>query len=455
MYWYLLVILILFSVACSNKIEEVQISNDYTKNFDLDGRHNFSPNDQWLVYDTRPAEGGIAACETIEKINIETGEVKVLYRTNDSHSYGPGVGAASYSPIEEKVIFIHGLQNCSAKRPYEHWRRTGVIIDEKYPNVPIFMDARDVTPPFTAGALRGGTHDHEWSGDGAWVAFTYNDEIMKVLQDKTGESWNLRTIGVSKPIGPIKVDHHPDGENVDGLWYSVLVVRVVPSPKPGSDQISNASGDSWIGVRGYQTPDNKWQRARAFLGTVQNQQGESVPEVFVVDIPEKINQPGDDGPLEGTVSSFPMPPKGTVQRRLTFTAEMKYPGCLGTLRCSEDGKHIAYRQKDKNGIIQVFLISPLDGDSVQVTYHESDVQSTVRWNPDGRFIYYVWDNSIIKCNVSSGNEFGKFTRMTERSSTPPMNLALSHNGKIIVFNREVKSKDGKGVIKQIFKIAVV
>ena len=451
---YLLVFIVLLFVGCNKKIVEVRISNDYMKNFDLDGRHNFSPDDQWVVYDTRPEKGGIAACETIEEININTGEIKVLYRTKNPHSYGPGVGAASYNPIENKVIFIHGLQNSSAERPYEHWRRTGVIVDVNNPNVPIFMDARDVTPPFTPGALRGGTHDHEWSGDGAWIAFTYNDEIMKILEDKTGEPWNLRTIGVAKPIGPIKVDHYPNDENIDGLWYSVLVVRVVPNPKPGSDEISHAASDSWIGMRGYLTHDNKWQRARAFLGTVRNNEGESVDEVFVVDIPEKINQPGEYGPLEGTVTSFPMPPKGTVQRRLTFTANTKFPGCLGTVRCSKDGKYIAYRKRDENGISQVFFISPLGGNSIQVTHHNSDVQSAVRWSPNGKFIYYVWDNSIVKCNVQPGTDFGNFTKLTEKSEKPPMNIALSHDGGTIVFNREVKAKDTKGMIKQIYKISV-
>ncbi len=31
------------------------------------------------------------------------------------------------------------------------------------------------------GALRGGTHRHEWSGDGKWIGFTYNDAILKAL----------------------------------------------------------------------------------------------------------------------------------------------------------------------------------------------------------------------------------------------------------------------------------
>ena len=186
---------------------------------------------------------------------------------------------------------------------------------------------------------------------------------------------------------------------------------------------------------------------------MQSHNGESVAEVFVVDIPEKINQPDDYEHLEGTAVSFPMPPKGTVQRRLTFTAETKYPGCLGILHCSKDGNHIAYRKKDKNGIIQVFFISPLGEQLVQVTHHKSNVQSNVHWSPDGKFIYYVWDNSIIKCNVQPDTGFGKFTKMTAKSPKPPINLVVSHNGKLIAFNRNVSTENGK-FTKQVFLIKV-
>ncbi len=44
-----------------------------------------------------------------------------------------------------------------------------------------------------------------------------------------------------------------------------IVVRVVPEPKPGSDEISHAASDSWIGTNGYRRPDGKMQIARAFL----------------------------------------------------------------------------------------------------------------------------------------------------------------------------------------------
>ena len=454
MYKLLILSIVFLSFSCDKNNIEVKLSKNNSKNYDLDGRHNFSPDDKWLVYDTRPIDGGIDDCKTIEKINIETGEVKILYNTNIPKRYGPGVGAASYSPIENKVIFIHGLKNNSEERPYEQWRRTGVIVDEGNIEQPIYMDARDVTFPFTPGVLRGGTHDHEWSGDGKWIGFTYNDAIMKELEDKTGEHWNLRTIGVSKPIGELKVDHSGEDENVDGKWFSVLVVKVVPNPKAGSDEVSYAAGDSWIGSKGYKKENGTLQRARAFLGRVSNKEGKDVDEVFVVDIPEDITKANRNKPLEGTKSTFPNPPKGALQRRLTFTANSKYPGCIGALRCSPDGKFIGYRTKDKKGIMQVFFTSPKNGNTIQVTHHNSDVQSAIRWDSNNDFIYYIWDNSVIQCSVKEGNRFGTIKRITVSTSEAPTNIALSHDGRTIVFNRMSNSSEGKRMLKQIYKIIV-
>ncbi len=442
----------LFLILCTGKKgkQEIQLTYDLNKNFDLDGRYNFSLDDKWLVYDTRVEEGGIGGCRTIEKVNVETGEVVVQYETKNATQYGPGVGGASYSHTENKTIFIHGLLNCNEKQPYQQWRRTGVMIDDANPGVPIFMDARDVTPPFTPGALRGGTHQHEWSGDGEWIGYTYNDAIMKSLEDKTGVHWNLRTIGVSRAIHPVKVDHEPEGENNNGTHFSVLVVRVVPNPKPGSDEISHAAEDSWVGTHGYRKPDGSLQRGRAFLGTVRSKQGEPVKELFVVDIPERIDIPGDDGPLEGTETTFPMPPKGTVQRRLTFTAETDHPGVEGFTRCSSDGSCIAFRAKDENGVLQVYFISPLGGEPTQVTHHESDVQSAVRWSPGDSKVYYIWDNRIVECDVKKGDTFGQWKRITEKTSEAPSNIVLSHNGEILAFNRFVAREDDNGKMKQVF-----
>jgi hypothetical protein len=180
--------------------EEKQITHDLTYNHDLDNNDNFSPDGKWLVYDTRTEEGGIAASARIERVNIETGEKQVLFDIKNNQIWGPGAGAVSYSSKDNAVVFIHGLTNSTEDNPYQQWRRTGVIIHDSRPNEPIYMDARDVTFPFTPGALRGGTHRHEWSGDGEWIGFTYNDAILKALEDATGQKRNLRTIGVSKKI---------------------------------------------------------------------------------------------------------------------------------------------------------------------------------------------------------------------------------------------------------------
>ena len=433
-------------------LKEYQITKDGSKNHDLDNNDNFSPDGKWLVYDTRTGVGGIGGSPSVERVNIETGKTEVLFGVKDNHDYGPGAGAASYHPTENKVIFIHGLPECTEQNPYQQWRRTGVIVNDNQPNVPICMDARDVTFPFTPGALRGGTHRHEWSRDGKWVGYTYNDAIMKKLEDSTGIKWNLRTIAVSNQRHSVEVDKDAAGENVAGTWFSAVVVRVVPNPKPGSDEISNAASDSWIGTIGYPKPDGSMQIARAFIGKVSDKEGKAVDELFVVDIPDSINIPGEYGPLEGTKTSFPMPPKGTVQRRMTFTANSKFPGCGGVVRCSSDGKQISYLAKDKKGIQQIFLISPAGGEPIQVTKHPSDVQSGVRWSPDNKSIIYIWDNSIVVCEISDRPFENRVKRLTERTIQPPSNLVWSKDGKTMAFNRALPEGDKLNQKQQIFVI---
>jgi hypothetical protein len=428
--------------------EEKQITHDLTCNHDLDNNDNFSPDGEWLVYDTRTDEGGIAESGKIEKVNVKTGEIKVVYAIKNNQVWGPGVGAVSYSPKENSVVFIHGLSNSTQDNPYQQWRRTGVIIEDSNPGIPVYMDARDVTFPFTPGALRGGTHRHEWSGDGQWIGFTYNDAILKALEDSTGVKRNFRTIGVSKKIKSVRVDKNP--ENVSGEWFSVLVVRVVPEPKPGSDEINHAANDSWIGTNGYIRPDGKKQIARAFLGTVIDKQGKNIPEVFVVDIPDDISQPGESRPLEGTSNDFPMPPKGTVQRRLTFTADTKYPGCSGIIRSSPDGSYLTFLAKDDKGIDQIFLISPNGGQPEQLTEHESDISGNLRWHPAGRHVSYVYNGSILLCKIGKAPFKDRFQTLTVSTNPAPTNIVWSHDGKMLAFNRVVKSENHKNLTTQIF-----
>lgn len=77
-------------------------------------------------------------------------------------------------------------------------------MDDGASNTLVNMDARNITPPFTPGALRGGSHVHTFSGDGKWIAFTYEDHVLAVLdalnvQEQPTHEHNSRQIGVSVP----------------------------------------------------------------------------------------------------------------------------------------------------------------------------------------------------------------------------------------------------------------
>ncbi|MBC8215594.1 MAG: DUF3748 domain-containing protein [Candidatus Marinimicrobia bacterium] len=442
---FFIVVAGLVSCLSSQTRTEIQLTfGPY--NHSLDNNDNFSPDDQWLVYDTRTDRGGIRMGQTIEKVHTTTGEIQILYTAPNADESGPGLGAVSYNHTFNRVIFIHGLFHHTDDTPYEQWRRFGMIADESDLENPFAMDARDVTSPYTPGALRGGTHRHEWSGDGKLIGFTYNDALMKALEDETGEHRNLRTIGVATPLKPVKVEDNVQLGNHSGTWFTVVVVRVVQNPKSGSDEISHAAGDSWVGDRGYFIL-GKWQRARAFIGTVRNGKGHKVDEVFIVDIPEDITVPGEYGSLEGTETNFPAPPMGTVQRRLTFTAETDQPDCVGIVRATKDGSQIAFLAKDKNGIRQVFTVSPTGGKAVMVTNHSSDVQGSLRWSPNGKQISYIWDNSVVVKDIDNSS----YTRITKKTEKPPGNLVWSHDGNTIAFNRNVMHNSGNSH-QQIFTV---
>ena len=129
-----------------------------TKGHTLNNTQVFSPDDQWIVYDTRNLDTQLGQTCCIEMVNANTGEIRNVYQTNNQTEYGPGVGAATFCPTQSAVLFLHGLRNANAQQPYAMTRRTGVLVNLNQRQKPCFLDGRDVTPPFTAGALRGGTH---------------------------------------------------------------------------------------------------------------------------------------------------------------------------------------------------------------------------------------------------------------------------------------------------------
>jgi hypothetical protein len=77
-------------------LPEIQLTNDLTYNHDLDNNDNFSPDNQWLIYDTRTDDGGIAASAKIEKVNVKTGEKKVVYEIKNNQDLTNNLSKLSF-----------------------------------------------------------------------------------------------------------------------------------------------------------------------------------------------------------------------------------------------------------------------------------------------------------------------------------------------------------------------
>lgn len=425
-------------------VREIQLTTDKRGHF-LHTVQPFSPDDQWLVYDTRNNDTHIGRTCCIEMVNTDSKDILPLYSTEGQTVFGPGVGAVTFNPKKHQVLFIHGLRNSGPDRPYSFSRRTGVSIQVKSPQKPIFLDARDITAPYTPGALRGGTHAHTWSPDGQWISFTYNDDVMTKLAEKPNSGVkDLRMVGTMAPLGPLKVGKESSGEHIDGQMFTVVVSEVYENPEPGSDEIDRAYGDGWIGDTGYAKPNGERQnRAIAFLGDTRDAKGNKLTEVFVVDLPMDITLATEGRPIEGTTKTRPMPPAGTIQKRITYTKDRKYPGVQGPrhpLRSLLDGSIIFFMMKDDNGLVQIYGVSPNGGEIQQITRNNASVDTTFDLSPDGKWLVYGIDEQICITEISSGQiKKIPFDPTSKASGLRAINW--SNDGKMIAYNRKVMEKD--------------
>ncbi|HEX2477204.1 MAG TPA: DUF3748 domain-containing protein [Lacipirellulaceae bacterium] len=400
----------------------------------------WSPDGRWIVYDTRSDSAGEKFDgRTIEIVNVETREVREIYRSQN----GAYCGVATFSPTSNQVAFILGPENPTDDWTYSAWHRRGVIVDIERPGIARAIDARDITPPFTPGALRGGTHVHVFSGDGEWISFTYEDHVLATLDaaGRHAHHFNQRNIGVSTPERPVRVPKdHP--RNHDGEMFSVLVSSTINEPRAGSDEISRAFEDAWVGKSGYVRADGTRQhRAIAFQGHVRTTSGATISEVFIVDLPDHLTAPGE-AQLEGTEKTRPSPPRGVKQRRLTYTEGRKYPGLQGPrhwLRSAPDGARIAFLMRDDAGIVQIWTISPNGGELRQLTHNAFDVASAFSWNPDGRSIAYMADNSVFISDTESGDATRLTGRADDASAPRPEACVFSPDGKRIAYVRPVEN----------------
>lgn len=421
----------------------------------------WSPDGEWIVYDVRSdAAGSVFDGTRIERVHVETGRVEVLYESQR----GACCGVASYSPADDRVAFILGPEDPTPDWEYAPHHRQGVIVDAAHPQQAKNLDARDLAPPFTAGALRGGTHVHIFSGDGAWISFTYDDQVLTTREPAGQGDLNQRNVGVAVPLGAVTVPRtHP--RNHDGELFSALVTRTVRQPRPGSDEIQRAYEDAWVGVAGYRRADGSQQeRALAFLGDTIAENGKPLTELYLVDLPplHAMRKPGD-GPLQGTPTLRPQPPLAAVQRRLTFTADRSHPGIQGVRhwpRSSPDGSRIATLMRDdaSNGVgdgvsvVQLWLVSPNGGPPRQLTRDPWDVASSFSWNKDGTAIAYVAGGSVMVVDAATGES----RRLTEppaadQPAPRPEACVFSPDGRQIAFVRPMRGADG-AVWNQIFAV---
>jgi hypothetical protein len=391
----------------------------------------WSPDGQWIVYDTRSDPAGERFDgATIEMVHADTREVREIYRARN----GAHCGVATFSPTADRVVFILGPENPMPDWQYGPSHRQGVIVELDQPGVARPLDARNIVPPFTPGALRGGSHVHVYSADGAWVSFTYDDCLLTGAQ---------RNIGVSAPVQRVGVPKsHP--RNHDGAMFSVLVTKATQPPTPGTDEVSRACEEAWIGTHGYIRADGTRQRrAIAFQGDVVTSEGCAIREVFLVDVPEDVTSAAAE-PLEGTATTLPAPPRGTKQRRLTYTANRKLPGLQGPrhwLRSSPDGTRIALLMRDDAGVVQLWTVSPLGGEPTQITHNAFDVASAFSWSPNGESIAYIADTSVFVTRVATGESL-RLTAPCDRQFSPrPEACVFAPTGDRIAYVRPVE-RDG-------------
>lgn len=424
-------------------INEVQMTEGQQGHF-LNQRQAFSPNDQWLVFDTRNEDSKIGENPAIQLLELSNKKTQTVYQLLNQRSYGPGVGAVSFHPSKNQIVFIHGLVNASEKQPYAMTRRFAMQIDLDDPLNARPLDARDVQPPYTSGASRGGSHAYSYSSDGQMVSFTYNDELLEQAAQKDPAVFDLRTVGAILTNDPVSIHGNVNDENFNGSGFAVLLAEVTANPAKGSDQISKAYEECWVGKSGYQKLDGDFQsKALAFIGDVVSENGERVSEVFIADIPKELDQL-KAGLSAGTKTTLPSIPAGVKQRRLTFTADHPFPGIQGPrqwLRSSPDGNAIFFYKKDDHGTVQIFSVSPSNGKIKQITDNEFSADTSFDLSFDGKYLAYGAKESIYITRVEDGKTIQVLGAPGERIFGL-CNINWANTSHQLAYNRKVQSPEG-------------
>jgi hypothetical protein len=423
----------------------------------------WSPDGEWLVYDVRSDPAGSVFDGTrIERVHVDSGAVQVLYESRR----GACCGVPMVNPVDGRVAFILGPEDPTPDWQYCAWHRRGVIVDPDRPGEISNLDACDLAPPFTSGALRGGSHVHQFSPDGRLVSFTYEDHVLASLSppSKGGArggipdatihnkiELNQRNVAVAFPRAVVVPRAHP--RNHDGEFFSVVTTRTVNAPRPGSDDISRAYEEAWLHSPERAGPSPApASRKLAFLGDLLTADGRPITELFLLSLPDNLTQPGD-ARLEGTATTRPAPPRGTVQRRLNYTADRRFPGVQGPRhwpRCSPQGDAIALLMRDDAGVVQLWTVEPSGNGLRQVTRDPFPVESAFTWNHDGSRVAYIADGGVVIADVATGRTQRVTPALGDGVKLRPEACVFLPDGRRVAFVGEVAS--GGRAFNQIFVV---
>jgi hypothetical protein len=328
----------------------------------LNRRQALSPKRDWAVFDTRNDDTLIGQTHSVERVALKTGKIETIYETVGQTAFGPGVGAVAYHPTLDRVLFIHGVLNCDASRPYGMARRFGAIVDVEDPKSMFPAEGRIVDSEPPLGILSGGTHAHSWSPSGKRISFTYND---------------ARNVNMARTVSKLG-NSYDKSENFGGRFASFLVLIPGTSTKLVNGQsvvIQQALEECWLD-----------EHRLAFLGTVESDGGQPIQEIFVATIPSDVL-------LEAALKSGSkgMVPPGVTLERITkgsFTGP-RVSGPRHWLTANPSGAWIYTLAKDQHGIVQLARVASTGGSLELLTQLTESIEGQMSCSPSGDEVGFI------------------------------------------------------------------
>ena len=350
----------------------------------LNRRQALSPKRDWAVFDTRTDDTLIGQTHSVERVALKTGKIETIYETVGQTAFGPGVGAVAYHPTLDRVLFIHGVLNCDASRPYGMARRFGAIVDVEDPKSMFPAEGRIVDSEPPLGILSGGTHAHSWSPSGKRISFTYNDarnaSMARTVGFTTTEVLSpFREWDTANKLG----DSYDKSENFGGRYASFLVLIPGTSTKLVNGQsvvIQQALEECWLD-----------EHRLSFLGTVETVGAQPFQEIFVATIPT-------DASLEDAVKSGSqgMVPSGMTLERITNTS-LNGPRLSGPrhwLTANPSGAWIYTLAMDQHGIVQLARVAATGGSLELLTQLTESIEGQMSCSPSGDEVGFICRGEI-------------------------------------------------------------